>query len=291
MIIDKGRHYLYRHIRQDKNQPFYIGIGTKYENKKFKTIRSEYYRAYSKEHRGPAWRGIVKRNSDYLIEIVLESEDYEYIKEKEKEFIKLYGRIDLETGFLVNLTDGGDGLLGAKHSEETRIKMSLSAIKRGVQEHTPRFVKAGPENAKKPILQYDLGGNLVQEWPSAKDAYTSLNICQNSINCCARGIYEYAGYFVWIYKKENVLNKIETSHKVKNLKLYLDTKERLSKGIYLNKNAINMLDMPNNITKEYPSIKECELATGIKSFYICRLLASNKIYKKQYKFNYQKSLK
>lgn len=29
MIEPEGKYYLYRHIRLDKNQPFYIGIGTK----------------------------------------------------------------------------------------------------------------------------------------------------------------------------------------------------------------------------------------------------------------------
>ena len=32
MECNGGNHYLYRHIRVDKNEPFYIGIGTK--NKK-----------------------------------------------------------------------------------------------------------------------------------------------------------------------------------------------------------------------------------------------------------------
>lgn len=36
-------HYLYRHIRLDKNQPFYIGIGTK-KDKKYSTLFSEYNR-------------------------------------------------------------------------------------------------------------------------------------------------------------------------------------------------------------------------------------------------------
>ena len=37
-------HYLYRHIRLDVDQPFYIGIGTM-ANKEFKTIKSRYSRA------------------------------------------------------------------------------------------------------------------------------------------------------------------------------------------------------------------------------------------------------
>ena len=34
MIVENGKYYLYRHIRLDKNEPFYIGIGTK-NNAKF----------------------------------------------------------------------------------------------------------------------------------------------------------------------------------------------------------------------------------------------------------------
>lgn len=29
MIVEDGKYYLYRHIRNDKNEPFYIGVGTK----------------------------------------------------------------------------------------------------------------------------------------------------------------------------------------------------------------------------------------------------------------------
>ena len=42
-------HYLYRHIRLDKNEPFYIGIGTKKENTKFNSIKSEYSRAIKED--------------------------------------------------------------------------------------------------------------------------------------------------------------------------------------------------------------------------------------------------
>jgi hypothetical protein len=34
-ICNNGQHYLYRHVRLDNNEPFYIGIGTK---NKYKTI-------------------------------------------------------------------------------------------------------------------------------------------------------------------------------------------------------------------------------------------------------------
>lgn len=99
--------YLYRHIRLDKNQPFYIGIG----NDKY------YSRAFSKTGRNKFWKNIVSK-TDYEVEILVDGLTYEQACEKEKEFIKLYGRKDLSKGSLCNLTDGGEGGYGAVRSDE-----------------------------------------------------------------------------------------------------------------------------------------------------------------------------
>lgn len=106
--------YVYRHIRLDKNEPFYIGIGSD----------STYKRANTKNERNNLWYKIISK-TDYIVEIIFEHEDWAIIKEKEKEFIALYGRINKNSGTLTNLTDGGDGILGFIHSEETRKKASL----------------------------------------------------------------------------------------------------------------------------------------------------------------------
>lgn len=100
-------HYLYQHIRLDKNEPFYIGIG--------RTPNHE--RAYNKRRRTSFWKNIVSK-TNYEVEILFDELTEEEAKMKEIEFIKLYGRKDLGTGTLVNLTDGGDGTVGYKHSEE-----------------------------------------------------------------------------------------------------------------------------------------------------------------------------
>ena len=44
MIEDQGKYYLYRHIRLDTNEPFYIGIGKKLSN--FKQIKNEFNRNF-----------------------------------------------------------------------------------------------------------------------------------------------------------------------------------------------------------------------------------------------------
>lgn len=115
--VIENKYYVYRHIRKDKNEVFYIGIGTKRNN-------NDYSRAYSKSLRNKWWNNIINK-TNYHIEIILESNKREFICEKEKEFIKLYGRRDLNKGSLVNLTDGGEGTIGVVVSDATRKLHSL----------------------------------------------------------------------------------------------------------------------------------------------------------------------
>lgn len=117
--------YVYRHIRLDKNEPFYIGIGS--DNK--------YYRANSKKKRSDFWNKIANL-SEYRVEILLDDITYDEAKEKEKEFISLYGRKNLNKGTLCNLTDGGDGTLGYVVPKEKSDR--LNAINRG-RKHTEEW--------------------------------------------------------------------------------------------------------------------------------------------------------
>lgn len=107
--------YLYRHIRLDNNEPFYIGIG--YDN--------NYSRAYEKGSRNKYWKNIVDL-TEYRVDIMLDYLDNDEVKTKEIEFISIYGRSDINKGTLVNMTDGGEGTLGYRHSEETKKRISES---------------------------------------------------------------------------------------------------------------------------------------------------------------------
>jgi len=107
--------YVYRHIRLDNGQPFYIGIGI--------DDLGTYKRAYSKANRNRVWINTVNK-AGYDIEILIDDISFEFAKEKEKEFISLYGRKDNGTGILCNLTDGGEGAHGVIVGEETRKKQS-----------------------------------------------------------------------------------------------------------------------------------------------------------------------
>ena len=146
--------YLYRHIRSDKNVPFYIGIG----------IDSNYYRAKSKKSRNDHWNKIVNK-TDYEVEILFEHDDYDFIKEKEIEFIALHGRSDLGLGTLCNLTNGGDGCLGLVHSDEAKLKMSIPNKGKIISEEQRRKVsefhkgKITSEETKRKMSEAAMGKN------------------------------------------------------------------------------------------------------------------------------------
>jgi hypothetical protein len=117
--------YVYRHIRLDKNEPFYIGIGSD----------MAYKRSREKSRRSNLWNKIIAK-SDYDVEILIDDITFDEAKLKEIEFIKLYGRIDLGNGTLANLTDGGDGAINRIFTPEHRRKLSLSQIGKEKSEET-----------------------------------------------------------------------------------------------------------------------------------------------------------
>lgn len=119
--------YVYRHIRLDKNEPFYIGIGSD-DNGKFN-------RAHSKKNRNIHWTRIVE-NSDYKVEILFDELDWNNACIKEKELISLYKRKSKnKDGILCNMTDGGDGVCGYCPTEEWRISHSNKLKGRKMAEH------------------------------------------------------------------------------------------------------------------------------------------------------------
>jgi group I intron endonuclease len=110
-------YYVYQHIRLDTNQIFYVGISR--WNRQFK-----YKRASQRDKRNPVWKKIVTK-TDFSYEIVFESQDLSLIKTKEIELISKYGKIIDGTGSLANITDGGEGTFGYKHTIENKLKHSV----------------------------------------------------------------------------------------------------------------------------------------------------------------------
>lgn len=127
--MDSKVYYLYRHIRLDKNIPFYIGISNIYNDYEYTSQKSKYKRAYDIIRRSKLWKKIASK-TQFRVEIIFITTDINLIEEKEKEFIKLYGRIDNKTGSLANHNNGGTGLRSKKHSDDTKNKIRNSLLGR-----------------------------------------------------------------------------------------------------------------------------------------------------------------
>ncbi len=134
---------VYQHIRRDNCRVFYIGKGCNIARSK------------SKQHRNTHWHNIVNKYG-YDIEILhtgLTNTEAETI---EKDLISKYGRIDLNTGLLVNMTSGGTG---CKDYFKAEIVTSIQSE----QQHTkPKLKPITVEQMTINVIE--LRNNLPQWW-------------------------------------------------------------------------------------------------------------------------------
>lgn len=96
--------YVYTYTRLDKNEIFYVGIGSdsKYKRAKNTSSRSDYFKK-------------IINKSKYKLDIIFDDLTWEEACLKEIELIALHGRKDLKTGTLINFTNGGEGRLGSQN--------------------------------------------------------------------------------------------------------------------------------------------------------------------------------
>jgi hypothetical protein len=173
--------YVYQHIRKDKNQPFYIGIGSD----------MDFYRANKLSERNEIWNRISEK-TEIVVEILHQDIDWEIACQIEKDLIKYYGRINNNTGILSNMTDGGEGTFnkvitdetkfllgtgnrGKKRSEESRIKQSLSTI--GVKKsenhrENIRLARLGKTHSEESKIKMSLNSKGRSSWNKGKSFST-----------------------------------------------------------------------------------------------------------------------
>jgi|LakMenEpi03Aug12_release.lakeMendotaPanAssembly.Ray.scaffolds.fasta_scaffold02942_14 hypothetical protein len=165
--------YIYRHIRLDKNEPFYIGIGSDTNYKRSKDFHS----------RNKIWKSIASR-SDYEIEILLDNLTVEESKIKEIEFINLYKRI-IDNGILANLSLGGESNKGYKRSIEAINKTANSNKCRIVSEEVKKIISDKLKGRKLSLetrekMSIRMTGNTYTKGKKLTDAH-KLKISQSNL--------------------------------------------------------------------------------------------------------------
>ena len=135
-----GNFYIYYLRRPDKidpegetkSQPFYVGKGSNCRAKEHRIEAKQLLcEPGNKSIKCKIIYKLWKQGLDYEEDIFISDLDEQEAFELEKEIVLLYGRIDLGTGCLANLTDGGKGgMSGYIISEETREKLKKRFIGR-----------------------------------------------------------------------------------------------------------------------------------------------------------------
>lgn len=194
---------------------------------------------------------------NHIVEILEEFEsELSYANEREKFFIDFYKtnkyRHPDHKG--LNLTDGGDGIVGVKYTEERRKKLS-------------EYMKANPNSGqlKKGNIPWSAGTKgLVKAWNKGKKGAQSHPMKGKKYDVSeeeryTRYVKPHLGQIPWITGKKM---KPEWVEKMANSKR--------GKSNYKVMVPVKQYDLKGNFISEYSSITEASIATGINKPLICR---------------------
>lgn len=233
MIVDDGKYYLYRHIRLDKNTPFYIGIGTKQGEGLLNRVYSRMYDSLTKNN---IWKKIASK-TEYRCEVILESDDDDFIQEKEKEFIKLYGRLcENNGGILANIESGG-----RRNNNNPLISKSIYCCTNNI------WYKSIHE------ASYDLGldRSTISRVLSGEVTNTKGFIFRFDVKDCGEFYQEDEGWYPLVEGNDNYLINIDRQIKRVDFTVNLDgsrfkVKENYIKPVVRKKGTVQMTISHNN---------------------------------------------
>lgn len=197
-------YYVYRHRRKSDNSIFYIGIGK----------QLNYFRAKTKHNRNIYWNRIVNKNG-FNYEILQDNLSIDEAKELEVMLISLYGRVDIKTGILCNLTDGGEGTLNICKTTEQINKWKISNKgKQNGKDNIMFGLTRGKHHLAKEVLDLETG----IYYDCALDVSDLLGIPYSTLKSMLNNSSVNTTRFIYADNLENnILNKVKVE-KVKIIK-------------------------------------------------------------------------
>ena len=161
-------------------------------------------------------RSLLKRNLKPVLKVLKICPLSDFIK-YESYYISMY-----KSNKLTNSDYSGQGNIGRSRDIIDRVSAKIS----------------------KKVYQFDLNGNYIQDFKSARDASRKLGIPHSYISRCCNGIYKHTGGF--IYRYENIfVESINTPNAIKK--------------------SVAEIDANGNIVNVWKSIADCSRETKIDS--------------------------
>lgn len=191
--------FVYKHIRLDTNEIFYIGIGKRKS------------RLYSKESRNPYWKNITN-NTTFKAEIIKDDLSWEEACQLEIDLIKKYKR-KKEGGLLCNITLGGDGACGFNHTDEHKKYLSEKMKGGKLSEETKQKI-SNSHKGRKFTVEHKLKLSISKKGKAPRKGKKVLNIETNEIYSCLAEACR-----ILNLKYSTVLYNIKNMRKINNTNL------------------------------------------------------------------------
>jgi hypothetical protein len=216
-----NNYFIYQHYTTNSDYPFYIGKG--------KSNINGNYRAYSKRNRNSYWINVVNKYG-YTVKVTHENLCSDEAISIEKYLIDFYGRKDLSSGCLVNMTDGGEGSVNYKHSVESKKNISIKLKGKLMGEKNPMYGNKWTEERKKIQSIISTKNNLGRKLSDET---------KNKISESLKKRYEDKSFYENFLKKCNSPEKcLKISQKLKGRVFTEDWKKKISEAKKQKVNAV-----------------------------------------------------
>ncbi|MCK9369704.1 hypothetical protein M0R04_07330 [Candidatus Dojkabacteria bacterium] len=194
--VEVKQFYAYKLIDSLTGLPFYIGKGTGDRMYNHEQYHTKVYKTAT--HNNTLLKNKIKkllRNSGTVRYQKFNCKSEEQAFLIEKALIHKYGRRNIKTGILCNMTDGGEGVSGHVRTEQHKDLLRVAARRRAMK-----------------IDQYTMDGKFIRTWDYYKDIINQLHIDGGGLSMCITNKIKSTGGFRWT--KSNVpLLKWDPIHK------------------------------------------------------------------------------
>lgn len=208
-------------ITNNANGKRYVGQSVNIKRRWYEHMLSLENNTHNNVYLQRSWN---KYGSEVFDFTILESCSQIDLNHREEHYIQVLDSYNTDYGY--NLTLGGDGSVGFKHSDETKELISQLQIGKKLKESTKRKISERhkgkmPKNIdmlldnniklKLPVLQFGDGGKMVGEWESVNDCARGLKTYATNVVKCLKKKHNTCMGYVLVYKSswENTPEQVE----------------------------------------------------------------------------------